>query len=148
MNLNNPDTAARQLARAVAILALAGFFLLPLSASADSTYFCSAAATQGGNGSATSPWTCADDEQLEAILNTVCTNGGGTLYRSLGDSFITYDVMPAADGGCSVTSETTPGQPPTAGGDSLPRPLLLAAGLVGALALIVGLLLRVRPARS
>ncbi|QLQ08226.1 MAG: hypothetical protein HZY76_21040 [Anaerolineae bacterium] len=30
MNLNNPDTAARQLARAVAILALAGFFCSPV----------------------------------------------------------------------------------------------------------------------
>lgn len=147
MNPVYHDPISRWYGRALVILALVGFFWLPLSARADTTYFCNASVTQGGNGSATSPWACADDAQLEAVLNTVCTNGGGTLYRSLSDSFVTYDVQPADSGGCAVTSQITPGQPPTAGGDSLLSPLLLIAGVVGAAALVIGLVLRARPTR-
>lgn len=148
MNFNHPDTTRQWFGRAGAILALVGFFLLPLPAWADNTYFCNASVSQGGNGSATSPWACADDAQLEAVLNTVCTNGGGTLYRSLSDSFVTYNVEVAENAGCTVASQITPGQPPTSGGDSLSSVLLLAVGLVGAAALIVGLVLRSRPTRS
>lgn len=133
--------------RAAMILAIVGVLSLPLSARAESTYFCNASVSQGGNGSATSPWACADDAQLEAVLNTVCTNGGGTLYRSLGDSFVTYTIRPTENGGCAVDSQTSPGQPPTAGGDSWLSPLLLGAALLGMTALGVGLLLRLRTTR-
>ncbi len=114
---------------------------------AATTYFCNANVSEGGNGSATSPWACADEAQLEAVLNTVCTNGGGTLYRSLSDSFVTYNVEAVENAGCTVASQITPGQPPTSGGDSLSSSLLLVVGLVGAAALIIGLVLRLRPTR-
>ncbi len=142
-----PNITTRLASRAGVILAIVGVLMLPLSASADSTYFCNASVTQAGNGSATSPWACADDAQLEAVLNTVCTNGGGTLYRSLGDSFVTYSVQPVENGGCAVESQISPGQPPTAGGDSLLTPLLFGAALLGAAALVVGFVLRLRTNR-
>lgn len=130
-----------------ATLALVGFVLLPLTVRADNTYFCSASVSEGGNGSATSPWACADETQLEAAINTVCANGGGTLLRSLGEDFVTYAVQPVENAGCTVTSEVSPGQPPTAGGDSLLSPVLLAVGVIGVAALILGVVLRARPAR-
>jgi hypothetical protein len=148
MNPNHHDTTHRWFGRAGTILAIVGFLLLPLVARADTVYFCNASVSQGGNGSATSPWACADDAQLEAVLNTVCTNGGGTLYRSLSESFVTYNVEAVANAGCTVASQITPGQPPTSGGDSLSSTLLLAVGLLGAAALIIGLVLRLRPTRS
>lgn len=130
------------------IVALVGLCMLPFSASADTIYFCNASVGQGGNGSATAPWACADDVQLEAVLNTICTNGGGTLYRSLDDSFVTYEIQPVENGACTVQSAASPDQPPTAGGESLLPLILMGAAVIGVVALAVGVALRWRPTRA
>ncbi len=147
MSRNNRNATVTRLGRALVLAVVVGLCALPLAAAADNTYFCNASVSQGGNGSATAPWACADDAQLDAVLNTICTNGGGTLYRSLGDSFVTYNVETVENAGCTVTSQISPGQPPTAGGDSPLTVLLVGAGLVGMLALVAGIVLRIRPTR-
>lgn len=130
------------------IVALVGLCMLPLAANAENIYFCNASVGQGGNGSATAPWACADETQLEAVLNTICTNGGGTLYRSLGDSFVTYEVQQLEDAACTVQSAVSPDQPPTAGGESLLPLILMAAAVIGVVVLAAGVALRWRPTRA
>jgi len=135
--------------RFVLIVAILLAFMLPFTAQAAGTFYCSGNLPNGGSGTFNNPWGCSTQQQLDYVINTlICAQyGGGVLYRLLPNSYVYYDIVYTVGAGCTIRFQAEyPGFPPHTG-VNLPAPLVASLAVFGALVIGgVGLVLRRKPA--
>lgn len=123
-------------------LALVAMPLINVQAQTGPWYYCSATRTAGGTGTYYDPWACSDEAQLNNVTNTICSYGGGTLYRIFTGYYVVYFINYTANGCQVVADGEYAGYPPNTGPD-LPLPLIIGGVVsVGLLLVAGGLLLR------
>jgi hypothetical protein len=129
--------------RVALVIAVLVALMVPVTALAAGTYYCSTLLTSGGNGTYNYPWSCVDQEQLDYVIyDRICNVGGGYLYQIYSGYYVYY-VIEWVNGQCTITHQTRhDGYPPNTGVD-LPMPLLVGIAVGGGLVLVVaGLALR------
>jgi len=133
--------------RLIAILAILIALVIPLSASAAGTFYCSTSVTIGGSGTLTDPWACSDDTQLDSVINDqICDiYNGGDLYQIFPSSYRYHVVTYYSSVDCRVTATYDyAGYPPSTGVE-VPTPIIVGGvALVGAGLVAAGLLIRRR----
>lgn len=118
--------------------------ILPLSAAGAQGpyYYCSAARTSGGSGTYYDPWACSTDAQRQAVIDTVCRLGGGTVYQIFTGEYVVIYVSWNGQQCVATVGQRYPGYPPNTGVD-LPAPLIFGGVALLGIALVGGgLLLR------
>lgn len=133
--------------RLVAILAILIALVIPLSASAAGTFYCSTSVTTGGTGTLVDPWACSDDTQLQSVIDDqICAiYMGGDLYQIFPSSYRYHVVTYYSATDCRVTATYDyAGYPPSTGVE-LPTPYIVGGvALVGVGLVAAGLFLRRR----
>ncbi len=135
--------------RAILILGVIVALLIPTTALAAGTFYCSSLITTGGDGSYANPWACPTQQEIDLIIydNICALNQAGHLYVILPTSYLYFQITWIGPGprDCEITFQSEyPGYPPDTGVD-LPMPMLLGgAVLVGSMMLGVGLILKRR----
>ena len=130
------------------VLALVAMPMSSAMAQTGPWYYCSATRTTGGSGTYYDPWACSSEMQLGTVTDTICSLGGGSLYRIYTGYYVIYYVNYTPNGCEVVTGGEYPGYPPNTGPD-LPMPLIIGGvASVGLLLVAGGLLLRRRSAAA
>jgi len=133
---------ARILFFALIALALAVMPLVNVQAQTGPWYYCSATRTSGGSGTYYDPWACSSEMQLGNVTDTICSLGGGTLFRIFTGYYVIYYVNYTPNGCQVVPDGEYTGYPPNTGPD-VPTPLIIGGVVSVGLVLVgAGLMLR------
>lgn len=132
--------------RVALLLALIAAVLFPFSVQAAGVFYCSTLRTAGGNGTYADPWACATQNQINDVVNVICSAGGGWLYQIYADAYVYYRIQ-WVNNQCAITyQQRYYGYPPNTGVE-LPMPLLVGmVAAAGGLLIVGGLVLRRRAA--
>ena len=129
----------------ILIIVVATALLVPTTAMAGGTYWCTASGTTDGDGTYNNPWSCKDNTELQTVTQVyICAeHNGGVLYRMFPGYYVYYRITWYAARQCTVSTGTRyPGYPPYTGPD-FPTPLVLSAAVAGGVILLAaGMLLR------
>ena len=137
--------------RIAVIVAVLAALLIPVSAFAAGTFYCSALKASGGSGTFWDPWACSTQTQLDNIIqDVICEDyAGGHLYRIHSDYYVYYRIDWYGQNECQIGFQSRyPGYPPDTGPD-LPLPLIVGVAVAGGgLLLVAGFVLRRKSSRA